>query len=321
MRSPPRYTGVVKAVLGGTLLLAACTSAAPTDPNLPTGDVFASDVCITSNNPWPYLVSTADSLFWISPCDATIRKASKVDGSVHALVSNEPHALMLAADESNVYWARFDRSSFCGELVRASQSDGVPVVLASAQDEMYPDLPQQLVIDDTNVYRSKFFDILSVPKDGSAPQQVVARGNSGPFLGVDADYIYWASLSSIHRQRKGTNLDEELAVTSTIWNPLALTTHAAFFWSSQDRQLYRIDKSTGGPATPVLEDWPMNRAFISDRVANLYWQSEAASALVRASEDGTVTPIAKLDGSAEALAVDDEFIYWIENSSIYYARR
>jgi hypothetical protein len=51
--------------------------------------------------------------------------------------------------------------------------------------------------------------------------------------------------------------------------------------------------------------------------ANLYWQTE--SVLVRASEHGIVTPIVGLAGTAEAVAIDHDFVYWLENSTIYYA--
>jgi hypothetical protein len=308
----------VKALVFGAAVLAACTNDPP-PVDLPKGEIFAVDVCMDTNGTWPYLVTTRESILWLSSCDASIRKASTLDGTVQVLVSNEPRASMLAADDENVYWTRVDSSSLNGELMKASQLDGVPVVLASGQEEMFDDVPQQLVVDEANVYRSEFFDILSVPKDGSAPQQVAARGTSNPFLAVDAEYLYWASHASVHRQRKGTNVDEELALSSTIWEPIALTDQAVFFWSSADGRLYRIDKSTDGPAMAVLDGWPLNRAFISDGVANLYWQS--GSALVRLSEDGTVTPIVEIEGGADALAVDDEFIYWIRTTTIYRARR
>lgn len=312
----------MKAAILGTSLLAACTSASDqTDAsNLPTGTAFVSGVCMETYQAWPYLVSTTDSLFWISPCDSSIRRVSKLDRSLQKLVSNEPHAAMLGADEHDVYWTRIDPTSLRGDLVRASQLDGVPVVLASGQQEMFDDLPQQLVVDDTNVYRSAFLDILSIPKDGSAPQQVVARGNAGPFLAVDADYLYWASMASVHRQRKGTTVDEELATAGTLWEPIAVTQHALFFWDPDNGQLYRIDKTTGGPAIAMVHDWPANRAFISDGVSSLFWQS--GSVLVRmAADNGTVTPIAAIHGSASAIAVDAEFIYWLEDSTLYYAPR
>jgi hypothetical protein len=302
-------------------VLGACTDAQPmTDVELPSGEVFISDVCI--GDAWPYLVSTTTSLFWISTCDASIRRASKLDGSVQVVASNEPSARMLAADESNLYWARID-DSLRGELVRASQADGVPIILAPGQREMLSVLPQQLVIDDTNVYRSEFFNILSVPKDGSAAQQVVAKGTSGPFLAVDADYLYWASHASVHRQRKGTDVDEELATSYTIWEPLAVTERAVYFWAVGGTRglLNRIDK-TGGPAVSVLEDWPAARAFVSDG-ESLYWQSGAT--VVRAADDGpghmTVTPLVAVDGTALAFALDDTFLYWVAGSTIYRARR
>lgn len=311
----------MKAVVLSAALLASCTNTSPSDPpiDLPRGEVFALDVCMDYNDAWPYLVSTRESLMWISNCDASIRRASKVDGSVQVLVSNEPRAAMLAADNENIYWTRIDRSSFKGELMKASQLDGVPVVLASDQELMYDFLPQQLVIDETHVYRSEHVDILSVAKDGSAPQQVVAHGSSGPFLAVDADYLYWASHASVHRQRKGTDTDEELASTSVLWDPIALTANAVFFWWPYDGHLYRIDKSTGGPAVAVFEGSLKSRTFVSDGVASLYWQ--LGSTLVRMSEDGVVTPIVEIEGLAKALAVDEEFIYWIETWVIYRARR
>lgn len=305
----------MKAVITSAALLAACSNSDPLE-GLPRGEVLVSDVCIRAHYEWPYLVNTQDSLLWISPCDGSIREASKRDGSVRILVGNEPLAAMLAADEGNVFWTRIDRNTSAGDLVTASRLGGDPVVLAKAQQEMLDVLPQQLVIDQTNVYRSEFSNILSVPKDGSTAQQVVARGNSGPFLAVDAEYIYWASLSSVHRQRKGTTVDEQLAQSGTIWMPIALTEHAVFFWNPNEEQLYRIDKATGTPEI-VLHDWPATVAFVSDGVANLYWQS--GSALVRTSEDGEVTPIVRLDGTAVAVAVDHDFIYWVENSTLYSA--
>jgi hypothetical protein len=48
----------------------------------------------------------------------------------------------------------------------------------------------------------------------------------------------------------------------------------------------------------------------------------SSSALVRmAADDGKVTPVVAIRGSATAIAVDADFIYWLEDSTLYYAPR
>ncbi|HTL36008.1 MAG TPA: hypothetical protein VL326_22915 [Kofleriaceae bacterium] len=290
-------------------LCAACTN--EESINLPHGDLLVEGVCSTYETR-PYFTSAGDDLYWISPCDETIRSASKQDGSSRVFAANEPLAAMLAVDDTYLYWTR-SSSLAAGEIVRAPRAGGVPVVIATAQDQMYGALPQQLVVDETTLYRSKMSEILAMPKDGTAEPGVIATGTGGPFLAVDSEYIYWANMHSVHRQRKGSSTDEELAhVESAIFDPIAYTEHAVFYWWQS--HLYKIEKETGGPAKMVLEGAPHGRAFVSDGIEFLYWQS--GTTLVRTSEDGIVSPIVQLVERADAIAIDDQRIYWIESEKI-----
>lgn len=301
----------MKAVVASAVLLVACADPAA-DP-VPRGQLLVEDACAPRD-----LASSGSSLFWIAECDGSIRKASKLDGAVEILVLGEPSAAMLTVDDNFVYWARIPSGS-AGEVVRVSQLGGPVVVLATAQDEMYGFLPQQLVVDDATVYRSRFFEILEMPKDGSAPQQVFGLGNSGPFLATDAEYVYWASIRTVHRQRKGSTFAEQLAETTfVIADPIAITDTAVFYWVSGD--LFRVEKATGGPPTQVtLQAGRTGGAYIADRLGQLYWK--VGSHLVRVTEDGAAVRIAQSDDFVSDFALDGDHIYWIESEKIYSAVR
>lgn len=301
------YFSAVKVVVAGVLVMLGCSDELPEPP---AGELLVTGVC-TTTSPSTF-ASRGAALYWISPCESAIRMVSKLDGAVDVFVNDQPNAAMLAVDEGFLYWGRAADSGR-GDLVRASLVDRTAVVIASAQTEMFGFLPQQLAVDDTMLYRSRFFEIVAMPKDGGGSQQEIAVGNSGPFLITDADYVYWANLHSVYRQRKGTAAAELLAQGgSAIFTPLATTYSALFYW--QDGRLYRVDKNTAASAVSLLDD-TAPRAFVSDGSAHLYWQSGAH--LVQGTEDGVVTPIARVHGNVAALAVDEESVYWVDSGNIY----
>ena len=282
-------------------------------PLLPTphGSVIVEDACMPSD-----LVNNAAYLFWIA-CDGSIRRAAKADGTVEIVAANEPDAAMLAVDDNFVYWMRDpqpETSDSVGQLVRLFQLGGTPMVLADAQKDMFAELPEQLILDDTNVYRSTFNAILGVPKDGSAPQQQIAIGNAGPFLAQDGEYLYWANASTIDRQRKGTSVTEQLVQTHAIViSPIAVTATGFFYWD-QDI-LHRIDKATAAVTLFPVSD-PEGQVLVADDTS-LYWLD---GGVVRFDDDGTVTVLA-VDGSPGSLTVDSEFVYWTSGDQILATRK
>jgi hypothetical protein len=317
-----RLERLARIAAGWLIVLGACTSEGLVPPDaaaLPEPEVLVRDACAPTA-----IALGADSVFWIASCDdrgqdspRSIRRVARDGGAVDIgsiLAADEPGAAMLAADAEHVYWARL-LDGADGELVRLPHAGGEPEVIAIDQRQMYEALAQQLVVDDTRLYRSMFFDILAMPKDGSEPQQVFARGHAGPFLAPDADHLYWSSIRSVHRRAKASAAatDELVAeTTSPIAMPLALTDTDVYFWATS---LWRVDKAAVGTAT-LVRPGPApssNTAFTAD-ASHVYWH-DPTRGIVRTDRDGALMVVARRH-AAKLLVVDADFLYWVESGSL-----
>jgi hypothetical protein len=170
---------------------------------------------------------------------------------------------------------------------------------------MFTFLPQQLLVDNATVYRAMFSDILAMPKDGSAPQRVFAVGNAGPFLATNGEYLYWANLKTIQRQRKdGATITELVAQAGGVLVfGLAVTDTWAYFWTVEG-QAFRA-AATGGATIGIPGPQP-SPVFAVDG-DKLY--TETPGGIVALADDGTVATVVAIAG-ASSLAVDARYVYW-----------
>ena len=179
---------------------------------------------------------------------------------------------------------------------------------------MFADLPQQLVVDATQVYRSRFSQILAMPKDGSASQATIAFGDSAPFLAVDGSGLYWANGHSVHHRPAGRSLDQTVALTDTIISqPLALTDGAVWFWNGG---LARAPKDGSPGFQVVIAETPLLGAFAGSTDV-VIWQRSGE--LMQANEAGEVSTLTNLTAPVENLAVADDRAYWIASGSLMSA--
>jgi len=285
------------------VVLVGCAEPAP--PVAPMDEhVIVRDACA------PAELATGDrEVFWIARCDGgSIRSVALGGGAISVLATGEAEAAMLASDGEYVYWMRVPSVGYGGSIVRMPRDGGAIAVLATGQSEMFTTLPQQLAVDATQVYRSRF------SKDGSSPQATIAIGDSAPFLAVDGSGLYWANGHSVHHRPAGTSLDETLAETGRIiGQPIALTRSAVWFWNGG---LAHAPKDGGPGSQIVLEETPLLGAFAGSADVVIWQRSGELMQADEAGEVSTLLTLTNLTAPVERLAADDERVYWIANGSV-----
>jgi hypothetical protein len=284
----------------------------------PEGDLVVDDACA------PVSLAVDDSyVYWTASCDGgSVQRASKADWSVTTLVADEPNAAAIAVDSDNVYWERIrvGGAPLDDEIVRAPKAGGVPVVLATGQASPMS-ASGDLHVDETNLYWTNTVtkEIMTVPKDGSAPPTRVAVDNCGPSgPTLDRDYVYWVGCYGIFRQLKGTSAGE--LVAEYVVGGLLASETGLYFRVSRDvdgatrSDLYWIAK-TGGRPVEIEQNRSMGTPLAYDAGA-LYWIDDGD--IVREADRGVgdgqgIDAIAHPAGlgGLEGVVIDRDYVYWV----------
>ncbi len=227
------------------------------------------------------------NLFWTDISTGAVLR-SNPDGS-DTVTHYDPGAvggLGILADATNVYWV----ATYAGEVYsapRAGLADGgAPTILASSGTYAWG-----IAQDATNIYWTDEGGyavmmptppgtIMSVPKDGSGPAQMVVGGQVDPkFIAVDATGIYWTD------QGAGT----ALRLTPGSTQPQILFTGAQPFGLALDATYLYV--STVGT-------------------------DNSDGTVVRLPKDGSGTPFVMANGLSwpSELAVDDVAVYWVNQA-------
>ena len=283
---------------------AAITLAACTTTQAPSGEVVVP-ACANEQ-----LAVNSSYVVWYDTCSDAVESVQKNDRSATISVvagGDGGVSSVVTIDDDYAYFSESNN------LVRAPLAGGAVTVLATAQDYLFTQFPNQLAVDDANLYWSQQ-SLLSVPKDGSGPAQTLAASDLGAHVTTDADYVYWSRVESIHRHAKAGGSDEVLMTNGNLDSidlmPVAVTSSSVFYL---DDGAFALPTSGGAPAMVDSDGTGIAIAADSDYA---YWAQP--DQIVRGDASGNVTAIASAVGVL-GIAGDDSYVYWDSSGAIYRA--
>jgi hypothetical protein len=260
----------------------------------------------------------------------------------------EPYGLQI--DANNFYWAALDSTGTTGQLMKMPRKGGAAVTLATGQpnpasmlvQEGYPNLPSQqfLAVSDSTVYYVTF----ATNGNQSAVWQVpIAGGTPAPFLanlpgeaGVGLIQAYAITLSGsslyvicdtpaydgiIEAPLSGAAIKE---IVSDLNYPVALAvTGSNIIWTDDEANfangLVNVAPSSGVGFKSIGKDLAAPWALLIDpTTSTVYWANNGNQntngSLQKAPLDGSSEAVTLVPSALapEALAMDSEFIYWVD---------
>jgi hypothetical protein len=280
------------------------------------------------------LDATSAYLVTVAPADAGSSLAQvvaipKVGGGSRVLAPNLPTsaqwvpARSLAVDGSGVYLF------VDGTPTRVPLAGGAPVSLAAREPALWP----EVALDDQFLYWTNggFFGggvVRRLAKSGGTATDLVSRQDTPTSIAVDATRVYWVNrlaggvLMSAALDGSGASPLGNLGGDS---NPhLALDAQSAYW--SVNGYLAAVPKG-GGTKTALVPRYGTVGSDIASDGQNVYWLTEGTIDLQGVYQrDGEVWRMPVGGGTATrviggqvhpvALALDEEFVYWVARGEL-----
>ena len=257
-------------------------------------------VALVCNETWPEaLIVAEDFVYWSTYGGSNdIRRVPLSGGQAEILASNEG-AMALAIQGRKLYWA--NRRAF-GQVKALDLDSRTIEVLDGAQER-----PWDLALHGGYVYwvvGGEQTAIRRVPMAGGAVETLADEPDplaSPRHLAAGADHVYWTfrrwdGEDGIRRLRLGDTVPE--TIVRNIVRPTALEASAGhLYWSSENCRR----NPDGGIPNPGDSNCP--------------------GLIMRAELDGSNVEIISGDprGAAEAMTIDDRFVYWVSIWEVYRA--
>jgi hypothetical protein len=239
---------------------------------------------IVSSLPPTQALAADDSFVYWSDPDADKLYVAPNDGSAppRELVSSAGAAVSTALDDQFLYWSSFAATDTSqGKVQRVPKAGGVVETLASSVES-----PSNLRLDADSIYWMTAWGhaVLSMPKAGGAPQQLMTLGPCGPWgLAIDADSAY-ASCQDYDGSKPASSI-------------------------------VRVAK-TGGSAVPFATSQSYPSALTVD-ASSVYWVewdgfNGGEGNVVEAAGGNNGLSLASVHGAPvlDTLAADGTYVYW-----------
>jgi hypothetical protein len=275
-----------------------------------------------------YVPDTAENApIWPND-DAALWRIAK-DGSSAMLLAEGTYVWDVTADDEWLYYSDAGDLSIDGGFVARLRRDG------SEHEILADDLgaPLGVAVDGTHLYWASFFDDAAVrmPKAGGAVEIIDDDVDQPRTIAIDANSIYWGSDSfgavAVVRTRLlgGGPVGEIASGQRGVKALLSDDTHLYWltdgFAGLNPSRVLRYEKLTG--TTTLLVEQDLCAFDMTADATHLYWATSDCSSwggelvIFRLAKDAAAgdTPEVVVDereGAALTLAVDDDFIYWVE---------
>jgi hypothetical protein len=276
----------------------------------------AADVLVAGQNmPWD-LIMDSSSLYWTdraaTAATGRVMKAGLSGGSSAPLAVNRSYPTQLVTDGQNVYWVE---PSF--GILSVPVGGGATTRLASIG-------PYALALWGSTLFFTSgsggqnTFDVFSVPATGGAATQLTCC-LADPFhaLAVNGTDAYWSSQGTIQSAPIGPSVAQSTTLTTTMTGGAidGVIDGANLYWVASDAAIGSVPLS-GGTATIVASGIPGANTHDSFLVVNsgfIYWTDSLNPGVVRkvSVTGGKVTTIANRQDTPAGIAVDSQYVYWV----------
>tara|TARA_R110002073_G_scaffold225022_5_gene385361 strand:- start:58436 stop:59584 length:1149 start_codon:yes stop_codon:yes gene_type:complete len=256
-------------------------------------------------------------VYWttkFSTGDAVMRQ-SKSGGAAEILAKNQKGASELVVDETHVYWL----ASESGDVMRAPKGGGEPQRLVQSQVGLNGiEVDQAHVYFMTG--NGGTDAVVRVPKEGGRAT-LVGQSSNPWGVAIDDDYVYWndPGSSRVVRRLKSGGAVEDLAVDERGATQIAVDADG-IYWLSMSEFVVRHSWGPGEPAETIasFENLSENISWIggiSLDATHIYWTAYPANVVMRVRKDGGSPEILAAQQSYPlGVAVDDDYVYWASSS-------
>lgn len=288
---------------------------------------FAVGGCVAACEPSPTVIASnqqpqsiavdATNVYWTSLYGVFSAPKDGQDVTPTKLASVDTNVTFLtgiAVDDAAVYWA--DSGSCMGNGPTDGAIMNVPIgggVPVTLADQQCA--PQGIALDADTVYWSSATSVLKIPKSGGVLDAVALEETAPLAVAVDATAVYWGGVTGLVRSAsKAAGSATTLANAQGLVSGVAIDSTSVYFAEFNGAPGALMKVAAGGGAPTTLATDDYEPKWIAVDDEQVYWTNNTQ--IRRATLDGASSEtLVDNEFYPTALAVDDAYVYWGDMSS------
>jgi hypothetical protein len=252
---------------------------------------------------WPTTVAVgATHVYWSSPTG--IMGVPKAGGAPEKVAATSGEASAVAVDATSVFYA-------VGLAIhKAPLTGGDSVELASST------VTNAIALDATFVYwADNRGPIKRVPREGGDTEQISLSAGYPSRLAMDANALYWVDATGILTTTPGIVMPTMLWMGAPSINALIAVQGSEVFVTAATMGGHDVSTLavTGGEPLPLA--MPELPSGLAVDAANVYFSDNVRGTVEYVPRSGGApVPLATEQAGPDAIALDEDFVYWVNTS-------